>query len=49
VAYEYAKVRRLYSRLGLADRTAIEFFAGGHEINGKGTFEFLKQQLKWPK
>jgi len=49
VAYEYAKVRRLYSRLGLADRTAIEFFAGGHEINGKGSFEFLKKQLNWPK
>ena len=49
VAYEYAKVRRLYSRLGLADRTEIEFFAGGHEINGQGTFEFLKKQLKWPK
>lgn len=46
VAYEYAKVRRLYSRLGLADRSAIEFFPGGHEINGKGTFEFLKTHLR---
>ena len=33
VAFEYAKVRRLYARLGIADRTEIEFFAGGHEIN----------------
>ena len=49
VAYEYAKVRRLYSKLGLPDRTAIEFFAGGHEINGKGTFEFLKKHFQWPK
>lgn len=47
VAYEYAKVRRLYSRLGLADKTAIEFFAGGHEINGKGTFEFLEKHLSF--
>jgi dienelactone hydrolase len=47
VAYEYAKVRRLYSRLGLADRTEIEFFAGGHMINGKATFAFLDRQLNW--
>ncbi len=49
VAYEYAKVRRLYAKLGLPDRTAIEFFPGGHRINGKGTFAFLKQHLGWPK
>lgn len=46
VAYEYAKVRRLYSRLKLPERTTIEFFAGGHEINSKGTFEFLDRHLK---
>src|SRR5262249_31729731 len=47
VAYEYAKVRYLYAnRLKIPDRTAIEFFAGGHEINGKGTFDFLKRHLK---
>ena len=34
---EYAKVRWLYAQLGLADRTAIEFFQGGHSINGEGT------------
>ncbi len=49
VAYEYAKVRRLYDTLGLGDRTDIEFFDGLHEINGKGTFEFLHKHLKWPK
>jgi len=49
VAYEYAKVRRLYSKLKIPERTAIEFFAGGHEINGKGTFEFLQKHLQWPK
>src|SRR2546421_6192711 len=41
VAYEYAKVRRLYAKLGIPERTAIEFFSGGHIINGKVTFEFL--------
>ncbi len=49
VAYEYAKVRRLYDRLGLGERTAIEFFNGGHEINGRGTFDFLHKHLNWPK
>jgi cephalosporin-C deacetylase-like acetyl esterase len=47
VAYEYAKVRRLYARLGIADRTEIEFFQGGHEIRGRGTFAFLHRQLRW--
>lgn len=45
VAYEYAKVRRLYDQLGLADRTTIEFFNGPHTINGVGTFEFLEEHL----
>ena len=49
VAGEYAKVRRLYDRLGIGDRTAIEFFNGGHTINGVGTFDFLHQHLNWPK
>ena len=50
VAYEYAKVRYLYAnKLKIADRTEIEFFAGGHEIHGKGTFAFLKTHLGWPK
>jgi dienelactone hydrolase len=49
VAYEYAKVRRLYSRLRIPERTEIEFFAGGHEIHGQGTFRFLQKHLNWPK
>ena len=49
VAYEYAKVRRLYDQLGIGDRTAIEFFNGPHTINGVGTFEFLHRHLNWPK
>lgn len=49
VAYEYAKVRWVYDNLGLADRTAIEFFNGGHTINGRGTFDFLHGHLNWPR
>jgi dienelactone hydrolase len=48
VAFEYAKVRRLYARLGIADRTEIEFFDGGHMIHGQGTFAFLHRHLRWP-
>jgi dienelactone hydrolase len=48
VAHEYAKVRWLYTQLGLADRTEIEFFQGGHSINGEGTFAFLHKHLDWP-
>ncbi|HVV73719.1 MAG TPA: dienelactone hydrolase family protein, partial [Verrucomicrobiae bacterium] len=48
VASEYAKVRRLYDRLGLGNRTAIEFFNGPHTIHGVGTFQFLHDQLGWP-
>jgi hypothetical protein len=47
VAYEYAKVRRLYSRLKFPERTEIEFFAGGHECHNQGTFAFLDRHLKW--
>jgi dienelactone hydrolase len=49
VAYEYAKVRYLYAnKLKIPDRTAIEFFPGGHRINGKGTFDFLEKHLGKP-
>ena len=48
VAHEYAKVRWLYAQLGLADKTEIEFFQGGHSINGEGTFRFLEKHLGWP-
>lgn len=47
VAYEYAKTRWLYDQFGMGDRTRIEFFNGGHTINGKGTFEFLREHLGW--
>lgn len=48
VAYEYAKVRRLYADLKIPERTAIEFFDGPHAIHGAGTFGFLHRHLKWP-
>jgi dienelactone hydrolase len=48
VAFEYAKVRRLYTQLGVTERTEIEFFEGGHWINGQGTFDFLHRHLDWP-
>jgi hypothetical protein len=49
VDYEYAKVRRFYAFLGIPDRTAIEFFNGGHEIHAEGTFRFLHEKLAWPR
>ena len=48
VAHEFAVVRRLYVRLGIANRTEIEFFDGGHQINSDGTFNFLHRHLNWP-
>ena len=49
VAYEYAKVRHLYAaRLGLGEKTEIEWFVGPHTINGQGTYDFLHRHLNWP-
>jgi hypothetical protein len=49
VAHEYAKVRWLYAQLGLAGRTRIEYFQGGHAMRAEGTFDFLHEHLHWPK
>jgi len=50
VAYEFAKVRHLYSaQLNIPDRCEIEWFVGPHTIKGKGTFEFLHKHLNWRK
>jgi dienelactone hydrolase len=46
VAYEYAKVRRFYARMGIPGRTEIEFFEGPHTIHSVGTFAFLKRHLR---
>ena len=48
VSFEYAKVRRLYDRLGIPERTAIEYFNGPHTIHGVGTYAFLHSHLGWP-
>ncbi len=48
VALEFSRVRRFYNKLGIGDRTEIEFFNGPHTINGEGTFRFLHRHLKWP-
>lgn len=48
VAHEYARVRYMYGILKIPERTQIEFFLGGHEIHGKGTFDFLHRHLNWP-
>ena len=45
VAYEYAKTRKFYVEMGMADKTEIEFFDGPHTINGVGTYEFLQKHL----
>ena len=47
VAWEFARVRRFYTRMGIPERTTIEYFDGPHTINGKGTFKFLDQHLDW--
>ncbi len=49
VAYEFAKTRRRYVELGIADRVEMEFFDGPHTINGDGTFAFLHHHLDWPR
>ncbi len=48
VAYEFAKVRRLYqAQLGIGDRVELEWFVGPHTIHGVGTFEFLDKALNF--
>jgi hypothetical protein len=48
VLYEFAKVKRLYDKLGIGARAEIEVFDGPHKINGVGTFAFLHRHLDWP-
>jgi dienelactone hydrolase len=45
VAFEYAKVQRLYDHLGISDLTEIEYFYGGHSIWGEKSFDFLQKHL----
>jgi len=48
VSFEYANVRKFYDKMGISDRTEIEFFNGPHMIHGAGTFQFLRHHLRWP-
>ncbi len=48
VSWEYAGVRRFYDKMGIGDRTEINFFNGPHTIHGVETFEFLRRHLRWP-
>ncbi len=48
VGWEFAKVRRHYTKLGIKDQAEIEWFDGPHSINGDGTFKFLHRHLNWP-
>ena len=47
VAHEFAKVRWLYAQFGLSDQLDIEYFQGGHSINGEASFKFLHKHLNW--
>jgi dienelactone hydrolase len=49
IGYEFAKVRRTYDLLNLADRAEIAYFNDGHRIDGRGTFPFLARHLDWPR
>jgi len=46
VAYEYALVRRTYVQLKIPERTAIDWFDGGHEIDLEPALTFFDQFLK---
>ena len=48
VAWEYAKVKRHYDKLGIGERTELEVFNGPHTIHGVGTYQFLHKHLNWP-
>jgi dienelactone hydrolase len=49
VNLEFAKVRRHYVNLNVAERTEIEHFNGPHQIHGVGAYDFLHRHLSWPK
>lgn len=45
VSFEFAKVRRHYANLEIADRAKIAHHGGGHVIDGAETFPFIDQEL----
>lgn len=48
VAFEYAKVYRLYNKLHLPEMTGIAYFNGGHEIDARETLKFITRHFKRP-
>ena len=49
VAAEFAKVRYHYAkRLGIGERTEIEYFEGPRGVKGEGTFRFIQKHTGWP-
>ena len=48
VGAEFAKVSRLYFRLGIPQQAAIHEFEAGHTVMGTETFSFLHRVLNWP-
>ncbi|MBK5279542.1 MAG: dienelactone hydrolase family protein [Bacteroidia bacterium] len=48
VAYEYGKVKYVYDKFNLEDKTTIEYFNGGHSMRNEGSFKFLHKHLRWP-
>ncbi len=49
VAFEYARVARLYDELGIGERTELATFVGGHWIDGRASFAFLERHLGDPR
>ena len=45
VAWEFAKTKRHFVKLGDGDAAEIEWFDGPHAINGRGTYDFLDRHL----
>ncbi|PWV97325.1 alpha/beta hydrolase family protein [Paenibacillus cellulosilyticus] len=41
-----AELRRLYGEANAEDRLAYDLFEGGHEVSGRQSFDWLKQQLE---
>ncbi len=48
VAFEYAKVNRLYNKLNVPNMTGIEYFNGTHEIHAVGTLKFIEYHFGLP-
>jgi dienelactone hydrolase len=48
VFYEYGKVKYVYDKFNLEDKTDMQVFNGGHSMRNEGTFKFLHKHMRWP-